>query len=246
MILVTGASEGIGFACAAALLERTTTTVLITARTAASLDRARERVPADARHRLLTMVSDQARRSDVEQLVERLRDEDVVEAAVLGVGVNPLYDDGPCRIHKLKADVIEATIATNCTHTLLITVALLDRFRRQRRGSLVWIGSRAAGTGPPGAALYNASKSFLDGLARTAANEYFGCGIRTHVVHPALVRTPRTAAFADAFAARHGIQVADPADVGCRIAELLLGSDPSAMEELLPADGAPAREVELP
>jgi NAD(P)-dependent dehydrogenase (short-subunit alcohol dehydrogenase family) len=234
MILVTGASEGIGLACAAALLERTTTTVLITARSAASLDRARQRVPGEARHRLLTMVSDQSRRADVDRLVERLRDEDSVEAAVLGVGVNPMYDDGPCRIHKLKAAVIEATIATNCTHTLIITAALLDRFRRQRRGALVWIGSRAAGTGPPGAALYSATKSFLDGLARTAANEYDGSAIRTHVVHPGVVRTPRTAAFADTFAARHGIQVADPADVGCRIAELLLGSGPPDLEVELP------------
>ncbi|HSJ14803.1 MAG TPA: SDR family oxidoreductase [Longimicrobiales bacterium] len=230
MIVITGASEGIGFACALAALERTTGRVLITGRSAAKLERARDAVPRPARDRLLTMVSDQASRSDVTVLAARLRGAEPIEGAVLGVGVNPLYADGACRIHRLDAATVEATIATNCTHTLLLTAALLDGFRRRRAGALVLIGSQAAAAGLPGAALYSATKSFLGGLAGCAAHEYAGHGIRVHLVHPGVVRTPRTAAVADAFAARHGVPIAEPADVGDRIIELLLEGDPSEVE----------------
>jgi NAD(P)-dependent dehydrogenase (short-subunit alcohol dehydrogenase family) len=130
MILLTGASEGIGFACALLALERTTSSILITGRSVAKLERARLRVPAHHRDRLLTMASDQSVRSDVDALVARIRDADAIEGAVLGVGVNPMYDEGPSRLHNLGQATIEATITTNCTHTLLLTTALLERFRR--------------------------------------------------------------------------------------------------------------------
>ncbi|MGH2667582.1 MAG: SDR family oxidoreductase [Gemmatimonadales bacterium] len=230
MILVTGASEGIGFACAHALLERTPASVLITGRAAAKLDRARATVAAPLRDRLSTMACDQARGRDVEALVARLETVDAVEGAILAVGVNPAYAQGPRRIHALDAATIEATVRTNCTHTLLLTTALLDRFRRQRAGVLVWIGSQAPAAGLPGVGLYCATKSFLSGLARTAHNEYAGRGIRVHVAHPGIVRTPRTAAVADAFAARHGLRVAETPDVARQIVDLLLDGDPAAVE----------------
>ena len=230
MILVTGGSAGIGFACAVAALERTPSRVLITGRSAAHLESARARIPADLRARLDTRVCDQSRRADVDALVAALRATDAIEAAVLGVGVNPLYAEGPRRIHRLSAATIEATIATNCTHTLLITAALLDRFRQQRHGVLVWIGSQAAAAGPPGAALYCATKSFLGGLARSAASEYASHGVRVHVAHPGMVRTPRTAAIADEFAAQHGIAVAEADDVGSRIVALLLAGSRADVE----------------
>lgn len=234
MILLTGASEGIGLACALDVLERTTCSVLVTGRSAEKLGQARARVPPHLRDRLETLASDQSRRSDVDALAARIRESAVVEGAVLGVGVNPAYDGGPCRLHRIRPATIEAAIATNCIHTLLLTTALLDRFRRQKHGVLVWIGSRAATAGPPGAALYAATKSFLSGLARAAANEYAGYGIRVHVVHPGIVRTPRTVAFADDFAARYSLRVAEPDDVGRRIVDLMLADDPSAVEVEVP------------
>jgi NAD(P)-dependent dehydrogenase (short-subunit alcohol dehydrogenase family) len=230
MILITGASEGIGLACARAALERTDACVLITGRSGAKLEQARESVPAVTRARLLTLACDQSSRSDTEALVARLRHEDRIDGAVLCVGVNPVYSHGPRRIHKLDPALMEATIATNCTHTLMLAAVLLDRFHRQRRGVLILIGSRGAVEGLPGAALYSATKSFLSGLARAAAHEYGGHGVRVHLAHPGLVRTPRTAAVAPAFSARHGVEVADPGPVGSRIVQLLLEGDPSSVE----------------
>jgi short-subunit dehydrogenase len=232
MILVTGASEGIGFACARELLARTQVSVLATGRSQAKLDRARESLGMQSRERFCTLASDQASGSDVRALVSRLDGTATIEGAILTVGVNPAYVEGHRRLHLLSAATIEETVRTNCIHTMLLTTALLERFRRQRAGVLVWIGSQAQAVGLPGAGLYCATKSFLAGLARSAHHEYVARGgsVRVHLAHPGLVRTPRTAAVADPFARRHGLQVSDASMVARQIVDLMLDGDPCAVE----------------
>jgi short-subunit dehydrogenase len=230
MILVTGASEGIGLACAHALLERTASEILITGRNQAKLVRAQAGLPDAGGGRVSTMVCDQSRLADVEALIARLGSEEALAGAVLTVGVNPMYDKGPRRLHALALETIEATVRTNCTHTALLTAAILDRLRRQRYGTLVWVGSRAAAVGVPGAALYCATKSFLSGLARATHNEYGRLGIRAHVAHPGIVRTPRTARIADGLAARHGLRVAEASEAAMQIVNLFLSGDADSVE----------------
>jgi NAD(P)-dependent dehydrogenase (short-subunit alcohol dehydrogenase family) len=175
------------------------------------------------------MVCDQGNERDVGELVASL-EQYAIEGAILTVGVNPAYAEGPRRLHALSAATIEDTVRTNCVHALRLTTALLDRFHRRRYGVLVWVGSQAQSVGLPGAGLYCATKSFLSGLARTAHHEYAGRGIRVHLAHPGIVRTPRTAGVADAFAHRHGLQVAEAPDVARQIVDLYCGGDPAAVE----------------
>ncbi len=231
MILVTGASEGIGLECARALLERTDTAVLVTGRDAEKLERAREGLPERQRERFRTHVCDQGDARAVGELIELLTPPSaVLEGAILTVGVNPIYSDRPRRLHALDAATIENTIRTNCTHTVRIAAAVLGRVRRQRAGTLIWIGSRAARTGMPGAALYGATKSFLSGLAVAAHREYARGGVRVHLLHPGVVRTPRTRAVADAFAAKHDMVVAESADVARRVVDVFLAGDAAVVE----------------
>ena len=230
MILVTGGSEGIGFGCVRELLARTAVPVCVTGRSQSKLDRARETLESPAQTRLSTLACDQGRAADVAALVSLVERADRIEAAILTVGVNPAYAEGPHRLHALSLATIEQTIRTNCIHALQLTTALLNRFRRQRTGVLVWIGSQAQDVGLPGAGLYCATKSFLSGLARTAHHEYAARGIRVHLAHPGIVRTPRTAALADAFAQRHGLQVAEAPQVARQIVDLLLDGDPATVE----------------
>jgi len=231
MILVTGASEGLGFACATELLERTPSEVLITGRSEAKLRAARERIPPAHRARLSTLASDQSRRADVDALAAFLAGPHAaVEGAILTVGVNPLYSEGPRRLHMLCAATIEEVICTNCTHALLVTTVLLKRLREREGGVLMWIGSQGAEAGLPGAGVYCATKSFLSGLARCAHNEYAGRGVRVHLAHPGLMRTPRTAAVADRFSALRHVPVGDAGAVARRIVDLFLGGDSSTVE----------------
>jgi 3-oxoacyl-[acyl-carrier protein] reductase len=232
MILITGASEGIGLACAHRLLERTDLPVLITGRDQERLTRAGQQLPSTHAGRLLTVVCDQSDRAAVEGLCRFLADPaNSLDGAILNVGVNPLYTEGPQRLHSLSPDTIDATIRTNCTHTVLLTNAILDRLRRQRRGGLIWVGSQAPRVGLPGAGIYCATKSFLSGLARVAHNEYAARGVRVHLCHPGLVRTPRTAAVVDGFAARHGVTVSESSAVAQQITDLLIDPPPAAGPE---------------
>jgi NAD(P)-dependent dehydrogenase (short-subunit alcohol dehydrogenase family) len=158
------------------------------------------------------------------------RMEQPLEGAILCVGANPMYTEGPRHIHSLSAPTIEATIRTNCTHTFLLTTAILQRLRRQGGGVLIWIGSLAQKIGLPGAGLYCATKAFLTGLARTARHEYAGRGVRVHLVHPALVRTPRTSAVIDRFAVAHGLKVAEASEVAREIVDRFLAGEPADLE----------------
>jgi short-subunit dehydrogenase len=226
MILVTGASQGIGYACARSVLARTDSEVLITGRSTASLELARDAVPAGMRHRLSLRVCDQDRREEVEALAGWLAKEaPPLEGAILTVGANPLYTEGPRRLHALEPATIAATIHTNCTQVVQLSALLLDQMRQQRSGTLVWIGSRAARAGLPGASIYCATKSFLSGLAIAAHHEYAGRGVRVHLFHPGIVRTSRTERVADAFAARHGLPVREAREVGDEIVSLFLRRD---------------------
>jgi short-subunit dehydrogenase len=231
MILVTGASQGIGYECAKSLLRRTESDVLITGRNESTLIQARAGVSFESRERLHTCVCDQSNRSDVDALCRWLADPKVaVEGAILNIGVNPTHTVGPQRIHSLASETIQATIETNCTHTLLIAAAVLERLRRQHGGVLIWIGSQAQRIGLPGAALYCATKSFLSGLARAAHNEYSARGVRLHLLHPGVVRTPRTATFADRFAAAHGLRVLEAAEVAEQVVDAYLGGPRTEVE----------------
>jgi short-subunit dehydrogenase len=114
---------------------------------------------------------------------------------------------------------------------LLLTTAVLDRLWERRAGVLVWIGSQAPAVGLRGSAVYCATKSFLSGLARAAHHEYAARGIRVHLLHPALVRTPRTAATVDRFAASHGQPVVHTADeVASAVVDCYLGLTSAAVE----------------
>ena len=231
MILITGASQGIGYECAKALLARTSARVMITGRNDVRLEQARAGTPCGARDRLLVRVSDQSRPEDVEALGALLGDPATpLEGAILGVGLNPMYTEGPQRLHAVAPATVEIVIRTNCTHTLLLTAAILERFRRQRSGVLIWIGSQAYHVGLPGAGLYCATKAFLSGLARTAHHEYAERGVRVHLLNPGLVRTPRTGGVIDRFAARHGRVVEDAALVAARIVSVYLSPGPEPVE----------------
>ena len=231
MIVITGASEGIGYACAKAVLERTSVAVLLTGRSAQKLQSAHETLAREHRERVQTRVSDHGDAAAVNELITTLTAPGVtLDAAILTVGANPLYSGRPARLHTLDQATIDATVRTNCTHTLYLAAALLGLFRRQHRGVLVLIGSQAARIGLPGATVYCATKAFLSGLAITAHREYAGHGVRVHLLHPGLVRTPRTAAVADGFAARHGLVVSEAGDVASRVIDVLLAGEGARVE----------------
>jgi len=183
--VITGASSGIGEACAHAFAEQGDRLVLVARRTdrletlAATL--------ADAHGtEALTVTLDVRDRDAVDATLGALpdawRDVDVlVNSAGLAAGLGGLQDGDPA-----DWDVM---IDTNVRGVLSVTRALLPRMIERRSGHIVNIGSIAGRVAYPGGAVYCASKAALDRITSGLRIDLLGKGIRVSTVDPGLVET---------------------------------------------------------
>lgn len=83
---------------------------------------------------------------------------------------------------------IRALVAVNLSAPMAITQALLPRVA-VCRGKITFISSVAAGLPCPKAAVYAATKAALDAFARSLRVELAGSGVRVQVIHPGAVNT---------------------------------------------------------
>jgi hypothetical protein len=174
VVVVTGASSGIGEATARAF-GRAGDRVVLVARRAGLLERLAGElpqslvVPAD-----LTQVDDLAR--VVERTHERFGDVDVL---VNNAG-RGRYD----WLEHLPVDDIRTDIRINLTAPILLTRAVLPMMLRRRRGVIINVGSVAGRIGAPTMAIYNATKFGLDGFTEALRREVAPQGIHVCIIYP--------------------------------------------------------------
>lgn len=87
----------------------------------------------------------------------------------------------------------ERVHSVNCTGTWLGMRAVLPAMIAAGGGSIVCTSSATAVGGTTGLAAYASSKGAVISLARQAAVEYAGAGVRVNVVAPGVIETPLTA-----------------------------------------------------
>lgn len=97
------------------------------------------------------------------------------------------------RLWKATAEDWELVLSTNLTSAFHLLHAAVPVMRRTGTGAIVLISSINGERGKVGLAAYSASKAGLNGLARTAARELGGYGIRVNVIAPGWIETPMTA-----------------------------------------------------
>jgi len=95
---------------------------------------------------------------------------------------------------KLSDDDWTDVMRVNLDAAFHVVRAAAPRMRRAGGGSIVLISSINGERGKFGQANYAASKAGLIGLARTAARELGGFGVRVNVVAPGFIRTAMTEA----------------------------------------------------
>ena len=192
-VLVTGASGGIGAACARAFAAEG-------ARVALHYRTGRER--ADELSSELggapTLQADLTREDDVDRLFAAARDAlgrlDVC-AAVAGAWPS---EDVP--VWRLSLERWEETLRTNLTATFLTARAFLRNVERDGHGNLVLVGSTAGIFGEAGHADYAAAKSaILYGLLLSLKNEIVRVAPRGRVnaVAPGWTESPMTRGHVD-------------------------------------------------
>lgn len=115
------------------------------------------------------------------------------EAGRLDVVVHAAGVTRDARLWKLTDDDWKTVVATNLDSAFYLLKSAVPLMRRSGSGSIVLVSSINGQRGKVGLAAYSASKAGLDALARTAARELGGFGIRVNAVAPGWIDTPMTA-----------------------------------------------------
>jgi len=192
VIIVTGASQGIGRSIAAACA-RERARVVLAARRAGALSAIADAIGA-ASGDVLAVPTDVTDEAQVEHLVAQALDHyGRVTGLVNSAGVSPLSP-----ITETSLAVWEHTLAVNTTGTFLCCRAVWTPMIEAGGGSILNISSGAGKRAHAGWVAYCASKWAVMGLTESLALEGFPIGIRVNALCPGPTDTPmREANFPD-------------------------------------------------
>ncbi len=180
-VLVTGASSGIGRACAEAF-SAAGARVILAARRTSRLAELAERLTGPA-HLLAVDVRD---RQAVEKAIRGLPAEwagiDIlVNNAGLAAGFEPVQDGDP--------DDWDRMLDTNVKGLLYVTKAVVPGMVERGRGHVINIGSIAGHETYPNGAVYCASKAAVDRITTGMRLDLVGTGVKVSTVDPGMVET---------------------------------------------------------
>ncbi len=189
VVMITGASSGIGKSAALKVGEAGGT-VLLVARTPEKLEETRAEIEAAGG----TAHIHQCDLSDIED-IERMADEVIAKHGRVDVLVNNAgrsirrsvarsYD----RFHDY-----ERTMQLNYFGALKLIMKLLPGMREQKFGHIINISSIGVQTNTPRFSAYVASKAALDAFSRCIGSEVIDDGVHITTIHMPLVRTPMIA-----------------------------------------------------
>ncbi len=188
-VLVTGASGGIGAACARLFAAEG-------ARVAVHYHRGRERaeaVAAELGGDVPVLGADLTREDEVDRLFAGAREAlGALDVCAAVAGVWPSTDEP---VWRLSLERWEATLRANLTATFLTARAFLREVERTGRGNLVLVGSTAGLFGEAGHADYAAAKSaIVHGLLLSLKNEIVRIAPagRVNAVCPGWTESPMT------------------------------------------------------
>jgi 3-oxoacyl-[acyl-carrier protein] reductase len=187
--LVTGASQGIGRACALELA-RSGATVALAARNEAKLAYVAAEIGAAGGQAAvfgLDVASEESIKSAAKAILERFGK---VEILVNNAGIT--RDTLVLRMKRADWDDV---LETNLTGAFLLAQALLGPMLRNRWGRIVNISSVVGRTGQAGQVNYAAAKAGLIGLTRALAREVASRGITVNAVAPGYIETAMTSGF---------------------------------------------------
>ncbi|HWF57324.1 MAG TPA: 3-oxoacyl-[acyl-carrier-protein] reductase [Candidatus Dormibacteraeota bacterium] len=195
--LVTGASSGIGRACALALADAGAAVAIGYSANPAGADEVAALI-REGGGRAATLGADLTDPAAATALVDRtMSDLGAIDIVVNNAGIT--RDNLAVRITDADWD---AVLAVDLSAAFRVCRAALRPMLRRREGRIVNISSVAGVTGNPGQANYSAAKAGLIGLTKAISREVGSRGITVNAVAPGFITTDMTAALgADALAA---------------------------------------------
>jgi rhamnose utilization protein RhaD (predicted bifunctional aldolase and dehydrogenase)/NAD(P)-dependent dehydrogenase (short-subunit alcohol dehydrogenase family) len=173
IVLVTGAASGIGKACAAAFLGLGAAVVGVDLNPAVS-----EIFKTPSFKGIEASVTDEnAMKAAIETAIRTFGGLDVV---VSNAGIFPPSQP----IAELEADTWHQSLEVNLSSQRILLRHTIPYLQQGIDPAIVFVASRNVLAPGPGAAAYSVAKAGLTQLARVAALELAGDGIRVNIVHP--------------------------------------------------------------
>jgi 3-oxoacyl-[acyl-carrier protein] reductase len=184
--LVTGASQGIGRACALALAAEGATVALAARNQEKLAAVAQEIAAAGGQAEVFPLdISDEASiKEGVKAVLAKLGRVDIL--------VNNAGITRDMLLLRMKRAEWDAVLATNLTGTFLVTQAVLSSMMKSRWGRIINIASVVGQTGQAGQANYAASKAGLMGFTKSVAREMASRNVTANVVAPGMIETAMT------------------------------------------------------
>jgi NADP-dependent 3-hydroxy acid dehydrogenase YdfG len=183
--IITGASSGIGQACAE-IFAKGNWNIVVTARRIEKLDELKKRLMQQYPIQVFTLELD-VRKSDSGNTLaafiaqHQLNPDLLINNAGLASGLDP--------IHKGQADDWEAMIDTNLKGLLYITRAISPLMVERRSGHIINIGSIAGKEAYANGNVYCATKHAVDGLTKAMRLDLVSFGIRVTQIAPGAAET---------------------------------------------------------
>ncbi len=185
IVFITGASSGIGLACARAFA-REGARLVLSARRKERVDTLAQELRKTDGTESLTLQLDVRQQPAVEKAVQELpaswRD---IEILVNNAGLSRGLD----KLHEGKLQDWEEMIDTNVKGLLYVSRAVIPGMVARGKGTIINIGSIAGHEVYPGGNVYCATKFAVDALTRGLRHDLVDTPLRVCTVDPGLVET---------------------------------------------------------
>lgn len=189
--LVTGASRGIGLACAKALAAAGHKVVLA-ARNLEKLEEAAAEIRAAGGEALVVQIDLASPESIQAAVKQAIADAGPIHILVNNAGVTK---DGLSM--RMKLEDFNSVIQTNLTGAFLCAQGVMSGMMKERWGRIINIASVVGEMGNAGQANYVSSKAGLIGLTKSLAQELASRGITVNAITPGFIETDMTAVLSD-------------------------------------------------
>ena len=184
-VFITGASSGIGLACAYAFA-RVDARLILAARRKERIDALAQELNRVHDTEVLTIRLDVRNQPAVEKAVQSLPDNwSDIDILVNNAGLSRGLD----KLHEGKLEDWEEMIDTNVKGLLYVSRALIPGMVARGKGTVINIGSIAGHEVYPGGNVYCATKFAVDALTRGLRHDLVDTSIRVCTVDPGLVET---------------------------------------------------------